>query len=200
MNIRNIALFILAIFCLFYLTYFNNHKEHPFVYAFVLIIAVLCAIPLHGCIVTEHFVTTEEAVKNIASIYNSENMVVKNLHITGGLTVDGYTKGNGIESTGGLAAAGNISGETIYAKDISATGNIACGALTTVGAVNVGSLTSTGAVNAGTTIDAGGQITASGLKATGKPFANYYSIHAAGGIQAGGSVDIPKGTSFNNKL
>lgn len=35
--------------------------------------------------------TSEEALKNVASIYNTDNMVVKNLKVTGDLQVSGNT-------------------------------------------------------------------------------------------------------------
>jgi Ca2+/Na+ antiporter len=47
--------------------------------------------------------TSEEAIKNIASVYNTDNMVVKNLKVTGDLTVDGNAKINGHTSVYTLA-------------------------------------------------------------------------------------------------
>lgn len=83
---------------------------------------------------TEHF-TNDEAVQNIASLYNAGAMKITNLEVTGNLTVDGQVISD-------LNVVGNITST----KDISSGGKLASvGDVTAGGALStVGKITSTG--------------------------------------------------------
>jgi hypothetical protein len=86
---------ILFVSCFGILTTMRNlYEQYPLIYLICvagMITSLLCIISDHQDIV-EHLQISGEAVQNVGSIYNGEKMVVKDLNITGKLTVGGTVK------------------------------------------------------------------------------------------------------------
>lgn len=143
----NLLLIILISLCLYYLTYFDNHSHSKLNYAIILITLIICM-----CIATNKLsiegMTSGEAIQNVASIFNTEEMVVKNLTVTGNLSVGGKTatKSQSIDGdvnvTGKTTLIGPLtSNDTITAKaaNVSDTLNVT-GKSTLSGACSTGNL------------------------------------------------------------
>ncbi len=106
----------------------------PIIIVTIVVLLLICKKQL------EHF-TTDEAVRNVASLYNTANMSITNLGVTDTLTsnklnVTGATTTKGITNTGAMQNTGNITNT---------------GTLTNTGGANV-----SGVVNAGRLYAGGG--------------------------------------------
>jgi len=109
----------------------------------------------------EHL-TSDEALQNVASLYNASNMTIANLNVTGNLTVGGTStlqtlSASNISASGIGTVAGNLNvmGNTTTAGNLNVTGN------TTIKALNTSGINNTG------TATVGGQIVATGGMTTG---------------------------------
>jgi Ca2+/Na+ antiporter len=133
----NIVVLITLIACIIYLTYGQNHQNNKISYTIIISLLFLCVLYLCGniyenykelitygivflvllfCIVYVYSpkiegMTSEEALKNVASIYNSDNMVVKNLKVTGDLEVSGKSKIPNVN--GNATISGNLITKTL---------------------------------------------------------------------------------------
>jgi hypothetical protein len=106
--------FIVFLIGLFWLTYFK-HNKYTYIGAYaVTVIGLLYTIQYFGM---QENMTSGEAIQNIASLYNSENMTVKNL------TVTGHTNLNTLKVDG----AAGITGAVITGSDLTSQGNIKSG-------------------------------------------------------------------------
>jgi microcystin-dependent protein len=62
------------------------HVLYPMI---VLLACSAMYVVIHKTDIVEHLQISGEAIQNVGSIYNSDQMIVKDCHITGSLTVDG---------------------------------------------------------------------------------------------------------------
>ena len=99
--ITNYFLSLLFVICLVLLHYQLNTHVRVFVIVTLLLIAFYFA--KHSTII-ENLQVSGEAVQNVGSVYNSENMVVKNLKVTGDFNY--LPKGSVIAWTGSTAPQG----------------------------------------------------------------------------------------------
>lgn len=119
----------------------------------------------------EHM-TSEEAIKNVASVFNSENMVVKNLKVTGNLEIGGNTTCNGNSTVNGTT---NIIGNTtigtttkpvqisMYGNTVS-SGSLNCTSIGTSGNIQVNGTATIGSdANIGQNINLTGSLTSQGM-------------------------------------
>lgn len=123
MYIMQYLALIIVFGCVFYMTYFNNHKEHKITYFTMLslfILGILYFVRI-GTIRIEGM-TSDEAIQNVASIYNTDNMVVKNLQVTGNLTAGGITTST-ITVGSNLTCNGNTNTKTINVSDLATVNN-----------------------------------------------------------------------------
>jgi hypothetical protein len=105
---------IIALLCIAYLTYAKEHKNNKLIFGLVILLLSLCVLFINYqivnkfstqfliliiilAIITGYLIwksgqieglTSDEAIKNVASVYNSDKMVVKDLTVTGALTVN----------------------------------------------------------------------------------------------------------------
>lgn len=109
--IAKLFLYLIIILCIFYLTYFQNHAESKTIYFVTLGILIICIHINFSHSQLLEGMTSDEAIKNVASVFNTDNMVVKNLQITGDLKVAGGV------SAKNLSASENISTKGLSVSD-----------------------------------------------------------------------------------
>jgi hypothetical protein len=100
-------------------------------------------------VIAEHL-TTDEAIRNVASVYNTDQMAITNMNVTNTVTanklnVTGATTTKGLTNTGAFANTGNITNT----GTLTSTGNITTqGTLNSTGIANVGAVYTKGGTNA----------------------------------------------------
>jgi hypothetical protein len=110
-----IFLFLVSII----VVWFDIIKEHPsYLIPIITGVVTLIIISREKSAVYE-MLTTDEAIQNVASVYNADDMIVKNLTVTGTI------------KTGSLTASGNITSDSLKVVKNTDVG----GALTSVGSI-----------------------------------------------------------------
>lgn len=168
---------------IFILTFFCILKMYKYVdigYSTLILASLLVFVNYYNCADLEGF-DNNEAIRNIASMYNSNQMIVKDLKVTGSLEVAGTStlgswkvRGDriGIDGRGDMHLAAdqwlrlkNFNTDAYNAQGFASTNLWAANAINT-GTINSGSVTSSGAVTAGS-IGSSGALTAGTITATG---------------------------------
>jgi len=192
---------LIIIFCVFTIIIFKkNISDNPMILIPIFLFGLIMIINSHKKInAMEHLTTADgtkdiyipdlisaEAIKHIASLYNTEQMTIKDINITGKLTL-----GNGlltIDSNGNI----NTNGTILAKGDIASKGAMAVnGSIVTNGNLEapLGNITTKGFIAANGNITANGSITTTNgnLEA---PIGSVKSInvYATGGIEANGDV------------
>lgn len=99
---------------------------------------------------TEQFQISSEAIQNVGSIFNNENMTVKNLTVTGDLGISGTTTANMLNVSGTTTAnALSVNGD-MKTKNLATIGTATVDTLVVNGGSTTKTLTTTGTMTAGT--------------------------------------------------
>jgi cytoskeletal protein CcmA (bactofilin family) len=125
-------------FCLIYLTsdkYYKVPQSYTLCIALLSIVLLLLFENKQGLV--EHLQISGEAVQNVGSIFNSNQMVVKDLRVTGNLDVDQMlTAKKDVKINGDLEARHlTTNGNVITKGTLSVTNDLACGPLSVNGTI-----------------------------------------------------------------
>lgn len=193
----NYSLLIIFLFLVsIIVVWFDIIKEHPsYLIPIITGIVTLIIISREKSAVYE-MLTTDEAIQNVASVYNTNDMIVKNLTVTGTI------------KTGSLQSSGNITGDSLnITKNVNISGELtSSGNITTTKGTlwsqNGNVMAEKGSTIAINSYMSGGVTVAGGITSGGKPVVRYgdqiYIANAfgRGNISTGdGSMKTSKNTA-----